>query len=405
MNLPYFISKRINTTDKGSFSSTIHKVAIASVALGVAIMIGSYMVLGGFQNNIKEKIFSFSGHIQIKKFTLSSSFEEPPIIVDEERMALIKEEPLVQHIQEYAHKPGLISKDDEVFGLLFKGVANSFNKESFEEYLIEGEFPDLGDSATTREVLISERMAKRMRANVGDRIVAVFIMDPPKTRGFTVSGIYSTGLEAFDEQTAIGDIRVIRQLNGWEAQEVGGYEVYLKDINKLQEADDSIIQKVSVEQTTERVDEKYLQIFDWLNLLSQNVYILIGIILFVACFNMVSVLFILIMERTTMIGSFKAFGATNSLIRRIFTYNGLRLVLRGLVIGNLIALVFGVIQYYFQIIPLNPETYYMDHVPIDWNWSTTLGINILTLGIVGVVLILPTALISRISPVKAIRFD
>ena len=368
-------------------------------------MIGSYMVLGGFQNNIKEKIFSFSGHIQIKKFTLSSSFEEPPIIVDEERMALIKEEPLVQHIQEYAHKPGLISKDDEVFGLLFKGVANSFNKESFEEYLIEGEFPDLGDSATTREVLISERMAKRMRANVGDRIVAVFIMDPPKTRGFTVSGIYSTGLEAFDEQTAIGDIRVIRQLNGWEAQEVGGYEVYLKDINKLQEADDSIIQKVSVEQTTERVDEKYLQIFDWLNLLSQNVYILIGIILFVACFNMVSVLFILIMERTTMIGSFKAFGATNSLIRRIFTYNGLRLVLRGLVIGNLIALVFGVIQYYFQIIPLNPETYYMDHVPIDWNWSTTLGINILTLGIVGVVLILPTALISRISPVKAIRFD
>ena len=405
MNLPYFISKRINTTDKGSFSSTIHKVAIASVALGVAIMIGSYMVLGGFQNNIKEKIFSFSGHIQIKKFTLSSSFEEPPIIVDEERMALIKEEPLVQHIQEYAHKPGLISKDDEVFGLLFKGVANSFNKESFEEYLIEGEFPDLGDSATTREVLISERMAKRMRANVGDRIVAVFIMDPPKSRGFTVSGIYSTGLEAFDEQTAIGDIRVIRQLNGWEAQEVGGYEVYLKDINKLQEADDSIIQKVSVEQTTERVDEKYLQIFDWLNLLSQNVYILIGIILFVACFNMVSVLFILIMERTTMIGSFKAFGATNSLIRRIFTYNGLRLVLRGLVIGNLIALVFGVIQYYFQIIPLNPETYYMDHVPIDWNWSTTLGINILTLGIVGVVLILPTALISRISPVKAIRFD
>ena len=368
-------------------------------------MIGAYMILGGFQNNIKEKIFSFSGHIQIKKFTLSSSYEEEPIIVDAERMASIREEPLVRHVQEYAHKPGLISKDNEVFGLLFKGVANSFDKESFSEYVIAGEFPVFSDSVISREVMISERMAKRMKIEVGERFVSYFFMDPPRTRTFVVSGIYSTGLEAFDEQTAIGDIRVIRVLNDWEPKQVGGYEVYLTDIDKLQQADDQIIQKVSVEHTTERADEKYIQIFDWLNLLSQNVYILIGIILFVACFNMVSVLFILIMERTSMIGSFKAFGATNQLIRRIFTYNGLRLVLRGLILGNLIAFAFGVIQYYFKVIPLNPETYYMDHVPIDWNWATTVGINVLTLIVVGVVLILPTALISRISPVKAIRFD
>jgi len=406
LNLPYFISKRINATKEGSFSSTINRIAIASVALGVAIMIGSFMILGGFQNNIKDKIFSFSGHIQIKKFTLSSSFEEPPIVVDEERMASILEEPLVEHVQEYAHKPGLISVDGEVFGLLFKGVSNTFDRSAFDDYLLEGEIPEFSDSLkASNQVAISERMSKRMKVGLGDRIVSYFNMEPPRTRSFIISGIYSTGLDSFDEQMAIGDIRVIRTLNEWDDNQVGGYEVFISDIDKLAEADDNIIQKVSVEQTTERADEKFLQIFDWLNLLSQNVYILIGIILFVACFNMVSVLFILIMERTSMIGSFKAFGAKNKLIRKIFAYNGLRLVLRGLLIGNLIAIGFGAIQYYFKLIPLNPKTYYMSHVPINWDWTITLGINVLTLVIVGLVLILPTVLISRINPVKAIRFD
>ena len=331
MNLPYFISKRINATKEGSFSSTIHRVAIASVALGVAIMLGAYMILGGFQNNIKEKIFSFSGHIQIKKFTLSSSFEEEPILVDEDRMTAILEVPQVKHIQEYAHKPGLISKDREVFGLLFKGVTNHFDKESFSDYMLEGKIPVFNDTIKfSNHIAISERMANQMKVKIGERLVSHFPMDPPKTRTLIVSGIYSTGLDAFDDQMAIGDIRLIRDLNDWIPDQVGGYEVFINDIDRLEEVDDAIIKKVSVEQTTERADKRYIQIFDWLNLLSQNVYILIGIILFVACFNMVSVLFILIMERTSMIGSFKAFGATNGLIRRIFTYNGLRLVLRGL---------------------------------------------------------------------------
>ncbi|MFY0591136.1 ABC transporter permease [Roseivirga sp.] len=406
MNLPYFISKRINATDKGSFSSVIHKVAIASVALGIAIMVVSFQVLGGFQNNIKDKIFSFSGHIQIKKYSSTNVYEEDPILMEPERLTNLLEDEHVKHIQEFAHKPGLIPHNDEMFPLLFKGVTDSFDRETFSDYMVEGEYPNLDTAArASNEILMSRRMANKMRVAIGDRIVTHFIMDPPRTRSFYVSGIFETGLDNFDEQTVIGDINVIRILNGWTQNEVGGYEVFVNDIDELEAADDAIIPKISVEHYTERADEKFVQIFDWLGLLSQNVFILIALILFVACFNMVSVLFILIMERTQMIGSFKAFGATNKLIRRIFTFNGLRLVVKGLILGNAIALGFGALQYFFEIIPLEPATYYMDHVPIDWNWLSTIGINLLTLMLVGLVLVIPTAIIARISPVKAIKFD
>lgn len=369
-------------------------------------MVISFMVLGGFQNNIKDKIFTFSGHIQIKKFSLNSSYEEEPIVMSADRMEALKNDPFVRHIQEFAHKPGLINQEGENFGLLFKGIGDSFDRDGFSDYIIAGEIPVFDTTQlVTNTVMLSQRMADRMNVKLGDRLVTVFIMDPPRTRSMIVTGIFNTGLDNFDEQTVIGDINMIRSLNDWSPDQVGGYEVFVNDVDRLEEADDSIIQKVSIEHYTERVDQKFIQIFDWLALLSQNVYILITLILFVACFNMISVLFILIMERTQMIGSFKAFGATNKLIRRIFAYNGVSLVLKGLVLGNVIAIGFGVLQYYFELIPLEPSTYYMDHVPIDWNWLSTIGINVLTLVIVALVLVIPTAIISRISPVKAIRFD
>lgn len=409
MNLPYFISKRINSTEKGSFSGTIHKIAIASVALGIAIMVVSFMILGGFQNSIKDKIYSFSGHIQIKKFTLTNSYEEAPIVLDEERKEMVLADPHIRHMQEFAHKPGLISMNDEVFGLLFKGMGPSFDTTAFRPYLIEGSFPVLSDTGQfTNEVIISEKQARQMQVGVGDRIVSYFIMDPPRTRSLIVKGVFSSGLEDFDSQIVIGDINLIRSLNAWEDDQVGGYEVFIKDIDEIEESHDIVNETLNegdYKYYTERMDEKFSNIFDWLNLLAQNVHILIGLILFVACFNMISVLFILIMERTSMIGSFKAFGATNKLIRRIFTFNGVRLVFKGLLLGNAIALLFGWIQYAYKIIPLEASTYYMDHVPIDWDWLSFLGLNLLTLILVGLTLVLPTAIISRVSPVKAIRFD
>lgn len=367
------------------------------------------MILGGFQNSIKDKIYSFSGHIQIKKFTLTNSYEEAPIVLDGERKQMVLGNQHIRHIQEFAHKPGLISMNDEVFGLLFKGMGPSFDTAAFKPYLVEGTFPVLSDTGRfTNEVIISEKQARQMQVGVGDRIVSYFIMDPPRTRSLTVKGIFSSGLEDFDSQIVIGDIKLIRGLNAWEDDQVGGYEVFVKDIDEIDESHDIINETLNegdYKYYTERMDEKFSNIFDWLNLLAQNVHILIGLILFVACFNMVSVLFILIMERTSMIGSFKAFGATNKLIRRIFTFNGVRLVLKGLLVGNAIALLFGWLQYTYKVIPLEASTYYMDHVPIDWNWVKFAGLNLLTLVLVGLTLVLPTAIISRVSPVKAIRFD
>jgi lipoprotein-releasing system permease protein len=405
LNLPYFIAKRISDPGDNSFSAIIHKIAIASVALGLAIMMIAFFVLGGFQNNIKDKIYSFSGHIQIKKFSLNNSYEEEPIVLEAARMEAVLNDPYVDHIQEYAHKPGLLTKDDEVYGLLFKGIGRSYNATLFDDYLVEGRFIQFNDSTFSNEVMVSQRMAKKIGLKIDDLVISYFIMDPPKTRRVKIVGIYNTGLDAFDSQMMVGDIGLVRQLNGWESDQVGGYEVYLKDVADIVEADDSISTKLNVEIYTEKVDEKYLQIFDWLNLLTQNVNIFIWLILLVASFNMVSVLFILIMERTQMIGTFKALGASNGMIRRIFSYNGIQLVLKGLLVGNAIAIGFALLQDQFHLIPLDAENYYMDYVPIYWDWPVTIGLNFLTLLLVTFVLIIPTAIIARINPVKAIKFD
>lgn len=406
MNLPYFISKRIHTAGKESFSAVIHKIAIASVALGIAIMVLSFMILGGFQNNIKDKIYSFSGHLQVKKFSFSNSMEEDPVGIAPLLLDSLRQESYISHIQGYAHKPGIVSIKDEVFGLVFKGIGEDFNWQQFVPYLVKGDTLSFdSDLRFHNDILISEKKAQQMQVELGDRFVIYFPMDPPRTRTVTIKGIFKTGLEDFDEQMVLGDIDLIRFLNAWENGEVGGYEVFVKNINNLEASEDALIDRLSIDTYTERMDEKFSNIFDWLNLLSQNVYILIALILFVACFNMVSVLFILIMERTTMIGALKALGAQNQLIRKIFAWNGSRLVLKGMLVGNGLSLLLGFLQYQFAIIPLDAATYYMSYVPIQWDWLSIIGINVLTLLLVGLTLVIPTTIISRISPVKAIRFD
>ena len=378
---------------------------MASVAIGLAVMIGAYMILGGFKNNIKDKIFSFAGHIQISQFSLTNSYQDEPIVMEPDRMEMIKSNQYVRHVQEYAQAPALFSKDGEVSGIVVKGVGESFNTEFFDNYLVEGRFLNFNDSTFSQEIVISREVADDMRLTIGDRIVTYFIQEPLRIRRLNVVGIFSTALDDFDKKMILGDIKMIQGLNDWDDNQVGGYEVFVNDISKIDEADEELANLVSVEHYTEKVPEKFVQIFDWLALLNQNNYIFLTLILFVACFNIVSVLFILIMERTHMIGTFKALGATDKLIRRVFSLNGLRLVVKGIIIGNLIAIGFGVVQYYFKPISLDPVHYYMEYVPIDWNWEMMLALNLLVVVLIGITMLLPTALISRIRPVKAIRFD
>ncbi len=244
-----------------------------------------------------------------------------------------------------------------------------------------------------------------MKLHVGDETLVYFIQEPVRTRKLTISGIYNTGLEDFDENVVIGDLRLIQRINGWQDTLVGGFEIFVNDYGKLKETSEAVFDKIDYSMQLEMVEDKYPQLFEWMSLLNRNVVLIVSIILIVATFNMIATLIVLIMERTNMIGVLKALGAKDMTIKRIFVNNGLIILGKGLFYGNLIALTFAVVQYYFKIIPLNAENYYMDAVPISFVWPFIIGVNVLTVLIVGVFLLLPAEIISRIRPVNAIKFN
>ena len=405
MNLSYFISKRIHKTAENSFSSTIHKIAIASIAIGLAVMIVSFLILGGFQQTIKEKIFNFSSHLQVTKYTLGNTMEELPISKESEFYQNYENYGFIDHVQVYSHKAGLLKTEDEVLGVLLKGVGPGFDLERFDENIVSGSFLTFEDSAYSTDVLLSRRIANKLQLDTGDEVVMYFVQNPPRFRKLQIVGIYETGLEDFDDKVIIGDIGLIQRLNDWDENDVGGFEIFLKDYNRADYAEEVLLGEIDYDLYVEKVSDKYIQIFEWLTLLNRNVIVFLALILFVACFNMVSILLILIMERTHMIGVLKALGATNRQVQGIFRYNGIMLIVKGMVWGNIIGLGFGAFQYYFQLIPLDPVNYYMSFVPVQWDWPILILLNIMTFLIVTLVLVIPTMVIARIKPIKAIRFD
>ena len=406
MNLSYFISKRISEKGTNSFSGMIHKIAIASIGIGLGIMIISFLILKGFQLKIQDKIISFGGHLQITKFTLSRSYEEDPI---SSQLALFHDYSgyeYIDHIQEFAHIAGLLKANEEVMGVRMKGVSNTFDLSKFEQNIIHGEFPELSGEKTSLDIMISQNIADKLDLNVGDNTLLYFpTQNPPRVRKLNISGIYETGMEDFDEMIILGDIRLIQRINNWPDTLVGGFEIFLNDFNKAEQYQVELEDVIGYELYIEKINDKYVEIFDWLSLLNRNVVIFLSLTLFVACFNMVSILLILIMERTQMIGVFKALGAANKLIRRIFIYNGIRLIAKGLLLGNLIGTTFGFLQSKFKFLTLDPKSYYMEFVPIEWNWGIIIILNVLTFIMVSLVLTIPTMIISKISPIKSIRFD
>lgn len=405
MNLSYFISKRIQQTSSNSFSSAVYKIAVASIAIGIAIMLISYLILGGFQQTIKEKIFSFAAHLQVIKYTFGNSFQEDPISINTALYKDYKEMGFIEHIQEFGHKGGLLKTDTEVQGVVFKGVGKSFDTIRFESNMLEGRFIHFNDSSYSNEILLSKKIANKLELSIGEEVLMYFVQNPPRFRKLAIAGIYDTGLEDFDDKVIIGDIALIQRLNNWPDSLVGGYEIFVKDYSKIDKDTEKLQEITPYDQYVEKTSDKYLQIFDWLSLLNRNVVVFLSLILFVACFNMVSILLILIMERTQMIGILKALGGTNKQIRNIFIYNGILMMIKGLAIGNLIGLGFGFLQDKFQLITLDPENYYMNFVPIAWDWSVVVLLNVLTFVVVSLVLLIPTVIIARVNPIKAIHFD
>jgi len=456
LNLSYFISKRIRQGHADGFSAIIHKIAIASIAIGLSAAIVAFLIMQGFQSEVKNRIYSFSSHLLITKYTMNNSVEEQPFQYTPDMKQYPEKFGFVTHVQEYSHKAGLIKSNEEVMGIVFKGVGESFDKTRFSENLIDGGFIHFPDSGYSREVVLSRIIADKINAKKGDEIVVHFFQNPPRFRRLKVTGIYETNLsDYFDGKVIMGDIRLVQRLNEWASDEVGGLEVKL-DLNHfsgfelwknafsrhLQRIDEIIISnpeyvgnktlstisalwefkydhdKAALEAAAralginmdydlyiETVRDKYIQVFEWLDLIKRQVRILLVIILVVVCVNMISVILILVMERTSMVGILKAMGAQDNLVRAVFIFNGMSLISKGLLLGNIVGLGLCFLQYYFKFIPLNPHDYYMEHVPVQWNWGTVLLLNAIVFITVSLVLMLPTRFISRINPIQAIRFD
>lgn len=406
MKLSYFIARRISQGHRESFSSVIHKIAIASIGVGLGALIVSFLILKGFQETVQNKIYAFSGHLLITKFSMNNSIEETPMDYNIKLFRDYQDFPFVRHIQEFAHKPGLIKTDDEVFGVVIKGIGKSFDQNAFGENMVDGSFIHLPDSGYSNEIVLSKIIATKLNAKVDDNLVVHFFQDPPRYRRLKVTGIYETNLsEYFDSRIVIGDIRLIQRLNGWADSICGGLEVYASDVGHIDDAGYGIGERIDYDLNIERVSDKYTQVFEWLDLVSRQVNILLVIILIVVCINMISIVLILVMERTQMIGMLKALGAVDRFIRSVFVYRGVNLIVKGLLFGNILGLGLCYLQYRFKIFTLNAEDYYMSVVPISWHWEIVLLLNVLTFGVVTTILLLPTMIISRINPIKAIRFD
>ena len=405
MNLPFFISKRISKEVSGSFSGIINRVAVISIGLGLAVLIISFMVLFGFKKEIKDKIYSFSGHLIVSKYTLSTSFEESTIVIDSLLVETLREYPLTERFQPYAMKAALLKTEEEVQGVIIKGVDESFDTLGFDKHMMRGRFPNVYTEKYSTEVALSERVSNYLELDVGEEVLVYFVQNPPGFRQLQVTGIYETGLEEFDEKIIIGDLDLVRRINNWPDSLVGGVEVFITDTDKLNQAESELFNTLDIDLYVDKVTDRYVQIFEWLNLLNRNVVILLTIILFVSGTSIISILLILIMERTQMIGILKSVGASNQLIRRVFVFNGLQLIIKGLFRGNIIGLSLGLLQKQFKLIPLDEANYYMSHVPIVIDVPTIIGLNLLILILIGLTLLIPAAIISRVQPVKAIRFD
>jgi lipoprotein-releasing system permease protein len=406
LNLSYFISKRITKEQKEGFASTIHVIAIVIISVGLAAAIVSFLVMKGFQNTVKDKIFAFTGHLIVTKHAPERSMEEEPFNFYTPAYTHSKGDQYIQHSQEYAHKVGIVKAQDEVLGIVVKGVGKSFDQGVFKPYLIEGKFIDFPDSNYSNQVVVSKTIADKLKAKVGDDLGVHFLQNPPRFRKLKISGIYETHMsEYFDSKIIIGDIRLIRRLNDWSDSLAGGIEVFVKDVDQIDATQERISEEIDYDLDVQKVSDRYMQVFEWLNLVSRQVNIILAIILLVICVNMSSIVLILVMERTQMIGMLKALGSHNGAVRSIFIFQGMNLVALGLFWGNLLGLGLCFIQDQFKIARLNPHDYYMEFVPISWDWEVVGLLNLLTFAVVTLVLLLPTMVISRIDPIRAIRFD
>jgi lipoprotein-releasing system permease protein len=411
LNLEYFIAKRLITAKdyKSSISAPIIKIAISAIAIGMVMMIVSVATGIGLQQKIREKISAFNGHIIISNYDNNQS--EVTLVPISKKQDFYPKFDVVEgvnHIQAIASKAGIIRTESAFEGIVFKGVGGDYKWDNIKEYLVAGKLPDFSNKVN-EDVVISQFLANRLKLKVGDAFNTFFMKEGqnklPNIRRFKIVGIFNSGFQEFDATYVLGDIRHMQRINKWKAHQVGAFEVFVDDFDNIKSVGQEVYQHTGSTLDTKTIIEKYSYIFEWLQLFDFNIIVILIVMILVATINMVVALLVLILERTQMIGILKALGANNWSIRKIFLYNASYLILRGLFWGNLIGIAILLLQKYFGIIKLNPENYYVDQAPVYLSWVYIALLNGLTVSVCFLVLLIPSYIITKISPVKAIRFD
>jgi len=406
MNAAGFISKRIFSLSKENLSSTVMRIAVVSVALGIAIMLVSIAIVVGFKHQIKDKVVGFVAPIHIQALNQNESIEETPFVYDSVLAARL-DRTFITAVNKTANKAGIIKTDEEIQAVVLKGVDHEYNWNYISSYLLEGETPKYLDNERSNDIVISKIISQKMNLKVGDDVRIWFVDPEMKARGrkLNVKGIYETGLSECDERFVYCDLNQIRRLNGWDDNQIGHLEVWVDDESKIADYNQTLYYSIPTNLVSYSAMETYPQIFDWLELQDMNVFIIITLMLFVAGITVISMLLIIILERTSTIGLLKSMGASNGLIRSIFMKHSFKILLIGMAIGNVFGLSVCLIQKYTNLISLSPESYYLSAVPIEMNVWYILALNIGTMVLWMLMLLLPTMLINNIRPSKSIRFE
>ena len=386
---------------------------MAGVAIGLAVMIISVCVVLGFKHTIRDKVIGFGSHIQVADFMTLQQMNQYPVVMNDSMIQVIKKAPGVKHVQRFAMKEGILKTDEDFLGVGFKGVGPEWDSTFIHENMVEGSIPKFDDQTSHNKILISKLMADKLRLKAGQRIFAYFIdHNGVRTRRFTISGIYQTNLKKYDEVMVYADLYTVVKLNGWEEDQASGAELTVNDFNQLQTTEDYIVKNIN--RTVDQYGETYSsatikelnpQIFQWLNLMDLNVWVILGLMLAVAGVTMISGLLIIILERTSMIGVMKALGARNKTIRHTFLWFAAFIIGKGLLYGNFLAFAILLIQKYTGLVKLDAQTYYVSTVPVEFNWIYIIALNVATLLISVFILVAPSYLISHIHPAKSMRYE
>ncbi len=414
MNSEFFIAKRIYKGDKKNdkrVSSPAIKIAISGIALGLAIMLISVCIIIGFKKQIREKVIGFGSHIQVTGFNHGSQYEDHAIAFSDTLKQLLKSNPEITHIQEFITKPGIIKTDDDFLGVILKGVSDDYDWSFFESNIIDGGVIDT-IASDVNQAIISKIIADKLHLKTGDKFVIYFVQEPVRARQFVISGVYETNFEDYDKLYVVCSSRVLSALNGWEPNMFTGIELLVKNYDNLDETTQDLFFELAHHRDrlgnslyARSIKDINPMIFNWLNLLDMNVWVILVLMLLVSGFTMISGLLIIILERTNMIGILKSVGATDFSIRKVFLYLSVFLIGQGMIWGNVIGLTLCYLQNKFQLIKLDPSTYYLSSVPIELNLWFIILLNVGTLIVSLLMMIGPSYLVAKITPAKSIRFE